>query len=67
VPERRAFLAHVPVARVRRGARVRAAERPGPDRLEMRADRVTLFRSRLERAGARYEPLATVRLATGSP
>jgi 2'-5' RNA ligase len=57
-PERRPFLAHVTVARVRRGARVGrhalpALALPGP----WRGERVTLFRSHPGPAGSRYEAL----------
>lgn len=62
-PERRRYLPHVTVARVARGGR---APRGGPPRispLEFDGERVTLFRSRLSRVGARYEPLASIELA----
>ena len=62
-PESRPFLAHVTVARVQRGARVRGAELPALDGgAEFEGSTVTLFRSRLGRGGARYEGLASVRL-----
>jgi RNA 2',3'-cyclic 3'-phosphodiesterase len=65
-PEARPFLAHVTVARVGRGGRVRAAELEAlPAGLEVAGSRVTLFRSRLSQAGARYEALSSVEL--GSP
>lgn len=60
-PEKRRFLPHVTVARVGRGARVRRAELPDtPDDMVFRSSIVTLFRSRLSPAGARYERLASV-------
>jgi RNA 2',3'-cyclic 3'-phosphodiesterase len=61
-PEKRRFLAHVTVARVGRGARVRRdSELPEvPEDLVFCGSRVTLFRSRLSSAGARYEGLASV-------
>jgi 2'-5' RNA ligase len=62
VPERRRFLAHVTVARVRRGSHVRASPLAAPAALELRGRRVTLYRSHLGPAGARYEALATVSL-----
>ena len=61
-PEKRAYLAHVTVARVTRGARAPGAPLPPVPTVPFRADRVTLYRSRLLRAGARYEPLATIEL-----
>lgn len=57
--ERRAFLAHVTVARARAGARMREHELAPPPPEPFMATRVTLFRSHLQRGGARYEPLAT--------
>jgi 2'-5' RNA ligase len=64
-PERRRFLPHVTVARVRSGHRA-------PPRLELAppggpavfaADALTLFRSRLSPSGARYEALERVALS----
>jgi 2'-5' RNA ligase len=65
-PEKRPFLAHVTVARVGRGARVRrGSELPGlPDDLTFVGSTVTLFRSRLSPSGARYEGLASVETST---
>jgi RNA 2',3'-cyclic 3'-phosphodiesterase len=57
VPEPRPFLAHVTVARVAKGARVRRHDLPAPPRVRLEGGTVTLYRSRLGRAGARYEPL----------
>ncbi len=66
-PERRAYLPHVTVARVGRGARLPRAELPSPlPRTAFRAPGVTLYRSRLSRSGARYEPLATIALSSAS-
>lgn len=62
VPERRPFLAHVTVARVRSGAPAPRAELPDPPDLGFAASALTLFRSHLGSAGARYEPLAQVAL-----
>jgi 2'-5' RNA ligase len=63
-PERRPFLPHVTVARVRAGReRIRAAELPAPPALAFTASAVTLYRSRLGPGGARYESLRTVPLA----
>jgi 2'-5' RNA ligase len=59
-PEARPFLAHVTVARVRKGARIHAAELPPLDPLEFEGRTVTLFRSRLRRGGAQYEALRRV-------
>ncbi len=62
-PEKRPYLAHVTVARVPKGARVRRSELPPPAPLRFTGSAITLFRSRLGPAGARYEPLHTVKLA----
>jgi 2'-5' RNA ligase len=61
-PEARPFLGHVTVARIPRGARVRAVKLPGPPREEFLATRVTLYRSRLGAGGARYEAQRAVDL-----
>lgn len=61
-PEKRPFLPHVTVARIPARARVRATELPPLQPLRFRAPAVTLYRSRLQRSGARYEPLASVAL-----
>ena len=58
VPERRPYRPHVTVARVRGRARVRARELSPPPARTFAAEALTLYRSRLERGGARYEPLA---------
>ncbi len=64
-PESRPFLAHVTVARVAaKGGRFRPAPSPAPPAVEVRCSRVTLYRSRLGSAGARYEPQATVELGS---
>lgn len=60
--EERRFFGHVTVARVQRGARVRGVELPPAPSIELAATSVTLFRSRLEQSGARYEALRTVEL-----
>jgi 2'-5' RNA ligase len=62
-PEKRAYLAHVTVARVGRGGRAPRRELPSPPELSFSASRVSLYRSRLLRSGARYEPLGEVQLA----
>ena len=62
-PEKRPYLAHVTVARLRRGARLPRRALADPPVLSFSAPRVTLYRSRLLRSGARYEPLASVELA----
>jgi 2'-5' RNA ligase len=63
-PEARPFLAHVTLARVRHRMRVRPRELASPPASErFTASRVTLFRSHLSSAGARYEPLGSVQLA----
>ncbi len=63
-PEARPFLAHVTVARVARGARVRPRSIEAPPGFTFRCSRVTLYRSRLSPAGARYEPLASFELGS---
>lgn len=61
-PESRPYLGHVTVARVPSGVRVRRGELTSPPRLEFAAAAVTLYRSHLERAGARYEPQVRIEL-----
>ena len=61
-PEQRPFWPHVTLARVRKGARARAIDAPDPPAEPWRADAVTLYRSRLSRGGARYEPLTRIAL-----
>lgn len=61
-PEKRRYRAHVTVARVRRGARVRARELIAPPELRFAPAQVTLFRSRLSPSGARYEVVARANL-----
>jgi RNA 2',3'-cyclic 3'-phosphodiesterase len=63
-PESRPFLAHVTVARVRHDARVRPVELPAPPASAVRCSHVTLYRSRLSSAGARYESLGAVELGS---
>jgi 2'-5' RNA ligase len=58
-PEKRAFRAHVTVARVRKGARAPRRELAAPPRLRFPAAGLTLFRSHLSSGGARYEALAS--------
>lgn len=59
-PEKRPFWPHVTLARVRKGARVRKLDVPDPPSEPWRGAAVTLYRSRLSRQGARYEPVARV-------
>ena len=61
-PERRPFRPHVTVARVRKGARVALDLPEPPPTLRFAARALTLYRSRLGRSGARYEPLARAEL-----
>lgn len=61
-PEKRAFLPHVTVARAARGARVPRDPLPPLPSLEFLAPHVALFRSRLSRSGAQYQPLARIEL-----
>jgi RNA 2',3'-cyclic 3'-phosphodiesterase len=63
-PESRPFLPHVTVARVARDARIRVVELPALTAGTFQCTRVTLYRSRLGSAGARYEPLTVVELGS---
>ena len=62
VPEKRQFLAHITVARVRRGAHPMPGELPVPPQLSFDGAALTLYRSHLGAAGARYEPVASAAL-----
>ena len=66
-PERRRFLAHVTVARIGRNGPRQPPELPAPPAVSAPAASVSLYRSHTGPAGARYEPLATVRLLPGGP
>lgn len=61
-PEKRPFWPHVTLARVRKGARVRALAPPPPPAGAWQAEAVTLYRLRLSSRGARYEPIERVAL-----
>jgi 2'-5' RNA ligase len=61
-PEKRPFWPHVTLARVRKGGRVRRLEVPAPPGEPWLGVALTLYRSRLSRAGADYEPLQRVTL-----
>ena len=62
-PERRPFRPHATVARLRAGARApRTAPPDGPEPVAFAGEALTLYRSRLARAGARYEPLERIAL-----
>jgi RNA 2',3'-cyclic 3'-phosphodiesterase len=63
-PESRPFLAHVTVARVGGDARIRPTPLPSPPAGAFHCARVTLYRSRLSPAGARYEPVGVVELGS---
>jgi RNA 2',3'-cyclic 3'-phosphodiesterase len=54
-PEARPFRAHVTVARIPQGERVKRAELPAPEPASLDGARVALYRSRLGPGGARYE------------
>jgi RNA 2',3'-cyclic 3'-phosphodiesterase len=56
-PEARPFRPHVTVARLRSGARAPRELDAQPEQLAFTAGAVTLYRSRLGRGGAVYEPL----------
>lgn len=60
--ETRPFLGHVTIARLGRGIRLGGVEMPAIQSATFEAARVTLFSSRLEQEGARYEALRTVEL-----
>jgi 2'-5' RNA ligase len=59
-PEKRPFWPHVTLARVRKGGRIGRVDVPDPPADPWRAAALTLYRSRLSRDGARYEPLHRV-------
>ncbi len=61
--EGRPFLPHVTVARAGKGGLSRPPELAPPPAVHFTAETVSLYRSHTGPAGARYEPLATVRLA----
>lgn len=61
-PERRPFLAHVTVARVKRSARAPSVAVEAPGGEPFAATAVTLFQSRPSSQGARYLALERVRL-----
>ena len=61
-PEKRPFLAHVTVARIAARARLQPPELPPLEALSFAAPAITLYRSRLERSGARYERLRSFSL-----
>jgi RNA 2',3'-cyclic 3'-phosphodiesterase len=63
-PESRPFLAHVTVARVAKDARLRPPALEPPPAVQAHCSRVTLYRSRLGSAGARYEPLRVLELGS---
>jgi 2'-5' RNA ligase len=61
-PEARPFRPHVTVARIRPRARAPRAVDATPEPVAFTAREVVLYRSRLARGGAAYEPLVTRRL-----
>jgi 2'-5' RNA ligase len=62
-PERRPYRPHATVARLRAGERSpRTAAIEDPEPVAFAGDAVTLYRSLLSRAGARYEPLMRVEI-----
>ncbi|MEA2146248.1 MAG: 2,3-cyclic 3-phosphodiesterase [Solirubrobacteraceae bacterium] len=61
-PEARPYLPHVTVGRVRRGAPVTPGRLLAPEPVAFAGRRVSLYRSVLARAGARYEVLGGVEL-----
>lgn len=65
-PGTRPFRAHATVARLRSGARAPRAIEDGPEPVAFAGGPLTLFRSRLGRGGAVYEPLVVVPLPARS-
>jgi RNA 2',3'-cyclic 3'-phosphodiesterase len=63
-PEKRPYLAHVTVARVAGRARVRRVELAQLDSQGFAGSAVTLYRSRLQPTGARYESLRRIELSS---
>jgi 2'-5' RNA ligase len=61
-PEKRPFRGHATVARLRSGARAPRAIDDSPEPVAFSGGPLTLFRSRLSRGGAAYEPLVQVEL-----
>jgi 2'-5' RNA ligase len=61
-PEARPFRPHVTVARIRPGSRAPRAVEAAPEPVAFDARDVVLYRSRLARGGAAYEPLVSRRL-----
>lgn len=61
--ERRGFLAHVTVARTATGSQLRPPDPPSPVPMSFLGTSVALYRSRVGRAGVRYERLAAVQLS----
>ena len=62
-PEARVFRPHVTVGRVPRNLRLRPPSLAAPPQLTFAAPSMTLYRSRTQPGGARYEPVAIVALA----
>jgi 2'-5' RNA ligase len=62
-PEARPYRPHATVARLRPDAKAGRADLPDPEPLEFRGEALTLYRSQLRRAGARYESLASFPLS----
>jgi 2'-5' RNA ligase len=61
-PEARPFRPHATVARLRPDARASREPVPPPSPVTFYGEALTLYESKLRRGGARYEPLARVRL-----
>ncbi len=65
--EHRAFSPHVTLARVRAHERIAPEQFAPPPALEFDVSTIALYRSYLGADGARYEPLASVRLRRSPP
>jgi RNA 2',3'-cyclic 3'-phosphodiesterase len=66
-PESRPFLAHATLARVAKRARAPRQPLAAPGPVSFSASTVTLYRSHLGAAGARYEPLRSFELGSSPP
>ena len=63
-PEKRRFRPHLTVARMRAGTRIERRELAATPQLSFAPEALTLYRSRLARTGAVYEPIARAELSS---